>query len=134
MTVKFKKKRRLWLNSISLIIVIAFIYSVWNFLTNDSDIWLMISFVFQVAFWLGMIGFQAVKYDDEKVIAQFGWPRIKYTDIISIEKKFGDILIKSAKRDIGINKDVVDEESLNQFLEHLKKKIPEPVKNSLNVF
>lgn len=134
MTVKFKKKRRLWLNSISLIIVIAFIYSVWNFLTNDSDIWLMISFVFQVVFWLGMIGFQAVKYDDEKVIAQFGWPRIKYTDIISIEKKFGDILIKSAKRDIGINKDIVDEESLNQFLEHLKKKIPEPVKNSLNVF
>ncbi|GGE31201.1 hypothetical protein GCM10010832_09520 [Psychroflexus planctonicus] len=81
-----------------------------------------------------MIGFQAVKYDDEKVIAQFGWPRIKYTDIISIEKKFGDILIKSEKRDIGINKDVADEESLNQFLEHLKKKIPEPMKNSLNVF
>lgn len=134
MTVKFKKKRRLWLNSISLIIVIAFIYSVWNFLANDTDIWLMISFVFQVVFWLGMIGFQAVKYDDEKVIAQFGWPRIKYTDIVTIEKKFGDILIKSAKRDIGINKDVVDEESLNQFLEHLKKKIPEPVKNSLNVF
>ena len=69
-----------------------------------------------------MIYFQAAKYNDEKIVAQFGWPQIKYEDIVSIEKKFGDILIKSKKSKIGINKDIVDRVSLDNFLEYLKKR------------
>lgn len=125
MIIKFKRKRRIWINSISLLIVISFFYTIWNFIVHNSKLLLFITFVFQALFWLGMVYYQAAKYTGEKIMAQFGWPTIDYTDIISVETKFGDLLIKSEKREIVINKDVVDEESLKKFLALLETKLKE---------
>ncbi|GGE15091.1 hypothetical protein [Psychroflexus salis] len=122
MTVKFNQKRRNLITLISLFVTISLFYSIWDYATSKSNLLLLISFLVQVIFWFGMIYFQAAKYNDEKIVAQFGWPQIKYEDIVSIEKKFGDILIKSKKSKIGINKDIVDRVSLDNFLEYLKKR------------
>ena len=131
MTVKFKQKRRNWIKLLSALLIPLFLYTLWDFINGETNLLLLITFLLQVLFWFGITYFQAAKYDDQKIMAQFGWPQIKYEDIVSIEKKFGDILIKSEKREIGINKDIVDEASLNNFLEYLKKRTPPTLVNKL---
>jgi low affinity Fe/Cu permease len=86
---------------------------------NEASILTFFSLFIQVIFWFGMMYFEVARYDDEKISAPYGWPRIYYKDIVSIKSKLGDIIIKSDKREIAINKDTADQKSLEKFIEYL---------------
>lgn len=127
MVVKFKRKRRLFIKIFSVLVSIFFIAAMISAIQNENNTLTFISFIFQLSFWFGMLYFQAARYDDKKISAQFGWPRIYYEDIVSIKSKWGDIIIKSEKREISINRDTVDEESLKKFINHLDQKTSKPL-------
>ncbi len=105
--------------------MLFFVYTLVAAIETDNNIFTFISLVFQVILWLGLYYFQAARYDDKKITAQFGWPRIRYDEITAIEEKWGDFIIKSKKHEIGINGGVVDEKSFKQFVDYIKIKAQE---------
>lgn len=131
MLVKFKKRRRIFIKVVGAIVTVFFFASMLNTFQEEKNLLTFISLLLQVLFWFGLYYYQAVRYDEEKIIAQFGWPRIYYKDIISIKSKWDDIIIKSNKRDISISRNLVDEESLKTFIEHLDQNTPKPIDTSI---
>ena len=125
MILKYKTKRRRFIKIFSVLVLLFTLFSIWNFFQSGFSTLSFISLLFQLVLWFGFLYFQAGRYDDKKIMAQFGWPRIDYKDITSVNYKWGDIIIKSKNRQIGINKAVVDEDSLKKFDVHLKKHSPQ---------
>lgn len=131
MVVKFKKRRRVFIKIFGVLVTVFFFASMINMFQEEKHLLTFMSFLLQVLFWFGLYYFQAVRYDDEKITAQYGWPKIYYNDIISIQSHWGDISIKSDKREINIPKDDVDEESFKAFIEFLDQKTEKPINTSI---
>lgn len=127
MVIKYKKRRRLFIKILSILVVIFFIATVINATQNEINYITLITFVLQIVLWIGLYYYQAARYDQNQVIAQYGWPRINYENIISVTTKFGDIIITSEKREISINRESVEEKSLKTFVEFLHKKTAIPL-------
>jgi glutamine amidotransferase-like uncharacterized protein len=131
MIIKYKKKRILFIKIISVFVIIFFFASTISVIQGEDNVLTFVSFIFQFFLWFGLYYYQAARYDNKKIIAQYGWPRIHYNDIISVKTKFGDIIIKSEKREISINRESVDEESLKSFIEFLNQKTPKPLNTDM---
>lgn len=81
--------------------------------------------------WYGLYHFQAARYDDKKIMAQYGWPRIFYDDITSVKSKWGDIIIASDSKEIHIKQSTVEEESLTAFIDYLEQKASKAINKSV---
>jgi glutamine amidotransferase-like uncharacterized protein len=133
MVIKYKHKRRLVIRILGVLVAILLISSMIGAMKNEMNILTFISFLFQIVYWYGLYYFEAARYDDKKIIAQYGWPRINYGDIVSVKSKWGDIVISSEKHEITINKEVVDQQSLEKFITYLDKKTTKPLDTSILV-
>ncbi len=122
MVVKYKRNRRVFINIFGVLVLLFCGFTLFTSFKNGDYVTSFISMFLQVVLWFGMYYYQAIRYDEKKIMAQFGWPRIPYDEVISIDEKWGDLIIKSKKHKIGINKDVIDEKSFENFIAHLKLK------------
>lgn len=116
---------------LAIIVSIAFVISLITMIQSSDNILTFITFITQMFLWYGLYHYQAARYDDKKIMAQYGWPRIYYKDIVSIRYKWGNIIIASDTKKIHINKNAVEEESLNAFIEHLEHKTSNAINKSV---
>ena len=131
MVVKFKRKRRICIDLFCILVFTFFLGTIVSTIIIGNGFLIILAFAFQVIYFIGLYYYQAVRYDDEKITAQYGWPRIYYDDIISVKSKWGDIVIKSDKQEINISRNILDEESLKYFVKYLDKKTLKPLDTSL---
>jgi hypothetical protein len=111
--------------ALGVLVCLFFIYSLIAIIQNKDNLLVFVSLLVQLLFWTGINYYQSARYDDTKIVAQFGWPAIRYDDIVSVDAKWGDIIIKSDKRAISIRRNIVDEDSLKEFIDHLNTKMQE---------
>jgi len=81
---KFKKRRRVFIKIFGGLLTVFFIASMINLFRIEKHLLTFMAFLLQVVFWLGLYYFQAVRYDDEKITAQYGWPKIYDNKITSM--------------------------------------------------
>ncbi|MBS3737799.1 hypothetical protein [Mesohalobacter halotolerans] len=122
MMIKYNKKRLLLIKIYSFVVGILFLINLWALFTEDDSYLNIITTILLIGFCVGPLFYQVARYDDHKITAQFGWPKIYYKDIIDVKYFAGDILIKSDKRSIGINTQVADKSSLYEFASILEQK------------
>jgi len=122
MVVKYKRKRRAFIKILCVLVFLFIVFTVIEALQSNDIMMALLSIVFQFILWFGLYYYQIARYTDDKIMAQFGWPSIHYDQIVSIERKWGDIVIKSEKEQINIKSDLANQESLIAFLKHLDSK------------
>ena len=116
MIIKYKKKRLLFIKIFSAAVGVLFLIKLWALFTEGASYLNMLSTFFLVLLFFGQLFYQNARYDDQKIIGQFGWPKIYYKDITEVKYFAGDIVIKTDRRTIGINTQVADKTSLQKFI------------------
>ncbi|WP_454244453.1 hypothetical protein [Psychroflexus sp. MBR-150] len=118
---KYNKRRSLFIRTFSVFVIIFFLVCLWGFLFSDLNVLTFIASLLQIILWCGFLYYQIVRYDSQKIVSQFGWPRIYFKDIKEVEFFAGDIVIKTKKRSISINTQIADKASLQKFVETLER-------------
>lgn len=121
MILKYKKKRLLFIKIYSAVVGVLFLINLWALFAEGDTYLNIITTVLLAFFCFGLLFYQNARYDDQRIIGQFGWPKIYYKDITDVKYFAGDIVIKTKKRSFGINKQTADEESLRKFKEILEQ-------------
>jgi len=121
MIIKYKKKRLLFIKIYSAMVGVLFLINLWAFFAEGDSYLNIITTILLAFFCFGLLFYQNARYNDQKIIGQFGWPKIYYKDITEVKYFAGDIVIKTKKRSFGINKQTAEEESLRRFKEILEQ-------------
>ncbi|RRO24401.1 hypothetical protein [Flavobacteriaceae bacterium 14752] len=121
MILKYKKKRLLFIKIYSAVVGVLFLINLWALFAEGDTYLNIITTVLLAFFCFGLLFYQNARYDDQRIIGQFGWPKIYYKDITEVKYFAGDVVIKTKKRSFGINKQTADEESLLKFKEILEQ-------------
>ncbi len=121
MVVKYNRNRLLFIKIYSVAVGILFGFNLWAVVMEREDFLNIITTILLSVNCFGFLYYQVVRYDNQKVVAQFGWPKIYFKDIIEVKYVFGDIVIKTNKRTIGVNTQVVDKASLQKFIKTLEQ-------------
>lgn len=121
MILKYKKKRLLFIKIFSSAVGALFLINLWALFTEGDSYLNIITTILLIWLCVGSFYNQVARYDDQKIIGQFGWSNIYYKDITEIKYFAGDIVIKTDRRTIGINTQVADKTSLQKFIKTLEQ-------------